>query len=1200
LAVAGPLKPTVNSGGKSLSFSDGKSTKFVFGDLQVNDAEGRALQARFETNAGGFAYVVDVENATFPVVIDPWVKRVNAWVGEGNQTYAQFGFSVGGAGDVNGDGYMDLIIGAPYYDTGQSDGGKAFVFYGSASGPSYTPDWTTELDQYRTYYGAAVAGAGDVNGDGYADVIVGASAYGEVFVYFGSAQGLSGAADWSYSPNQQSSDYGITVAGIGDVNGDGFDDIVVGDPLYDGAYTNEGAAYVHYGSATGPSSAPLILEDADQANAKFGNSVSGAGDVDGDGFNDVIVGASQFDGTLTEQGAIYIYRGSASGLSAVADWSVVFDQASTYFGHSVDGAGDVNGDGYDDILVGAYYYKEINYGEGAAFIFHGSSSGISCTADWFSGGSGNKNYGYSVSGAGDINGDGYADVIVGARNNSNGQDYEGQAFVFHGSSSGASPVADWVLEVDMRYAHLGWSVAGVGDVNADGYDDLLVGAYKDENNENIASNEPDEGRAYLYYGSPTGQPWRAEGEQAELFGYSVSSAGDVNGDGYLDVIVGAHYYDNGETNEGRALVYHGSPTGLSSSPDWTAEPNQAVAYFGHSVSNAGDVNGDGFDDVVVGAYRYDNGESDEGKVFVYHGSAGGLSSQTDGTMESDRASAYFGYSVSTAGDVNADGYDDVIVGAYQYNNGQVGEGKAFVYHGSATGLPAASNWDAESVADAGDVNGDGYDDVIVGSRYYTSGETYEGAAFVYHGSSSGLSSVYDWSAESNQAYTDFGYSVAGAGDINGDGYGDVVVGARDYDNANVNVGKAYAYHGSSLGLNSTPAWTAEADQAKAYFGTSVDGAGDVNADGYDDVIVGSSHNGTANEGRIYLYHGSGSGLFNLPDWTFETNASSSYLGTSVAAAGDIDNDGYDDVLAGAYNFILGTGRGRVYLLNTPDYDTDGDFIGDKSEYYNHGTDPADPDCDDDLLTDWEEVYKFGSNPHVPDSDADGLTDYQEAYIYGTNLTNADSDGDTYGDATDDLPLDSSEWVDTDSDGIGNNADLDDDNDGLADDEEITLGTDPLVTDTDGDGLSDHAEIITYNTNPLLIDTDTDGSSDYEEVVIRSTDPNDSDTDDDTYIDSSDIFPNDPTEWADNDSDGVGNNADSDDDNDGLTDAKETTLGTDPFVVDSDGDGPSDYVENHVGANPLSAAETVLVKVNYGYNSRGEVTGVLNTTITSDQ
>ena len=300
--------------------------------------------------------------------------------------------------------------------------------------------------------------------------------------------------------------------------------------------------------------------------------------------------------------------------------------------------------------------------------------------------------------------------------------------------------------------------------------------------------------------------WRAEANQAFAdFGWSVGAAGDVNGDGYDDVIVGAWAYDNGQTDEGRAFVFEGSATGLSTTPNWTAESNQASALFGYSVGTAGDVNGDGYDDVVIGAEQYSNGQSYEGRALVYHGSAVGLSSVPNWTAESDQTDAYFGASVRTAGDVNGDGYDDVVVGAPSYTNGQSNEGRAFVYHGSATGLSTTPDWTAESnevganfgnsVGTAGDVNSDRYIDVIVGAYHYQNGQNAEGGAFVYHGSPAGLSTSPNWTAESNQAFAFFGASVGTAGDVNGDGYSDVIVGAPYYDHGQTDEGAAFAYRG---------------------------------------------------------------------------------------------------------------------------------------------------------------------------------------------------------------------------------------------------------------------------------------------------------------------------------------------------------------------------------------------------------------------
>jgi len=642
------------------------------------------------------------------------------------------------------------------------------------------------------------------------------------------------------------------------------------------------------------------------------------------------VGAEGYDNGQTDEGRAYVYHGSATGLATSPDWTAESDQGGAHFGYSVSSAGDVNGDGYSDVIVGALDYDNGQYCEGRAYVFHGSSAGLSATPDWTAESAQvDARLGISVSSAGDVNGDGYSDVIVGAYLYDNGEIDEGRAYVFHGSAGGLSVAPDWTAEADQVDAGFGWSVSVAGDVNGDGYSDVIVGAVWYDN------GETNEGRAYVYHGSAAGlclnAGWTAESDQhAAYFGWSVSVAGDVNGDGYSDVIVGAVHYDNGEMLEGRAFVYHGSAGGLSMSPDWTAESNQEGARFGYSVSSAGDVNGDGYSDVIVGARMYNNGQPSEGRAYVYHGSATGLSVSPDWIAESDQNYAYFGVSVSSAGDVNGDGYSDVIVGAYQYDNGETDEGRAYVYHGSAAGLSLSPDWTAESdqqsallgwsVSVAGDVNGDGYSDVIVGAVWYDNGEDNEGRAYVYHGSAAGLSLAPDWTAESDQAGACFGWSVSVAGDVNGDGYSDVIVGANWYDNGQTDEGRAYVYYGSAAGLSLAPDWTAESDQAEAEFGRYVSTAGDVNGDGYSDVIVGAwkYDNGETDEGRAYVYHGSAAGLSLTADWTAESDQNNACFGRSVSTAGDVNGDGYSDVIVGAHQYENGQsweGRAYVYLGN---------------------------------------------------------------------------------------------------------------------------------------------------------------------------------------------------------------------------------------------------------------------------------------------
>jgi len=428
---------------------------------------------------------------------------------------------------------------------------------------------------------------------------------------------------------------------------------------------------------------PTWNTESDQANANLGYSVSRAGDVNGDGFQDVIVGAYRYDNGQTDEGRVYVYLGAASGLASFPTWSFESDQANANLGQSVSAAGDVNGDGFDDVIVGAPFYDDGETNEGRAYLFLGSASGLGATAAWTAeSNQANSEFGWSVSAAGDVNKDGFDDVIVGAFLYDDGQTNEGRAYAFLGSASGLALSAAWTAASDQANANFGYSVSDAGDVNKDGFDDVVVGAYHFDN------GEANEGRAYAFLGSASGlssvPSWVIESNQTNAeFGHSVSDAGDVNKDGFDDVVIGAPLYDNGQTDEGRAFVFFGSGSGLASSAAWTAESDLAGSNFGHSVSAGGDVDGDGFGDVLIGAPLYDNGQTDEGRAFVFLGSASVPAGTAAWTAESDQANSSFGSSVSNVGDVSGDGVDDVIIGAQLYDSGQTNEGRAFAFYGDA-------------------------------------------------------------------------------------------------------------------------------------------------------------------------------------------------------------------------------------------------------------------------------------------------------------------------------------------------------------------------------------------------------------------------------------------------------------------------------------------------------------------------------------
>ncbi len=423
--------------------------------------------------------------------------------------------------------------------------------------------------------------------------------------------------------------------------------------------------------------------DGEQTESNLGCAVASAGDVNGDGYDDIIVGASGFDNDEEGAGKGYLFYGSSEGPAAEADWHQEGVNRYHTFGESVSCAGDVNNDGYDDVVVGAWNYDQV-------FVYYGSELGLSDSSNWSAdfGADSREWFGWSVSTAGDVNGDGYDDIIVGMPSYGNGQSGEGRVLVFHGSENGLNATPNWTFELDQQDARLGYSVSTAGDVNNDGYSDVIVGAYNQGVFDSTGGNQAGEGHAHVFYGSASGlgcsPDWTAESNiVGAYFGYSVSDAGDVNGDGYDDVIVGAVGYDTGGLyNVGRAYVYHGSASGLNSSPNWTVAGTYQYAYLGSSVSSAGDLDGDGYDEVIIGADGKGTGSVSglAGQAFIYSGSCIGLNSESVFALDTGQADDQYGCSVSKAGDIDGNGTADVLVGARLYDTGSLTDAGCVYLH----------------------------------------------------------------------------------------------------------------------------------------------------------------------------------------------------------------------------------------------------------------------------------------------------------------------------------------------------------------------------------------------------------------------------------------------------------------------------------------------------------------------------------------
>jgi hypothetical protein len=485
---------------------------------------------------------------------------------------------------------------------------------------------------------------------------------------------------------------GLSVSSAGDVNGDGFDDLIVATPYAErpGGVESEGESYVVFGKASWAGTPSLDLATLDGTNGftligidaedKSGWSVSSAGDVNGDGFADLIVGVpfGESAGGAYNEGESYVVFGKTSWagtpsldpatLDGTNGFRLVGVDASENSGYSVSSAGDVNGDGFDDLIVATPYASAPgSSNDGETYVVFGKASWAGtpsldlATLDGTNGfrliGIDELDFsGWSVSSAGDVNGDGFADLMVGApsADSTGGATQEGESYVVFGKANWAGTPSLNLATLDGTngfrligidaYDNIGRSVSSAGDVNGDGFDDVIIGAPAAES----AAGANAEGESYVVFGKASwaGTPslnlatldgtngFRLIGvDLYDISGNSVSSAGDVNGDGFDDVIVGAREAESagGANYEGESYVVYGKAS-------WAGTPSLDLATLdgtngfrltgidegdrsGRSVSSAGDVNGDGFADLIVGAADAESagGSPNEGESYVIFG-----------------------------------------------------------------------------------------------------------------------------------------------------------------------------------------------------------------------------------------------------------------------------------------------------------------------------------------------------------------------------------------------------------------------------------------------------------------------------------------------------------------------------------------------------------------------------------------------------
>lgn len=654
-----------------------------------------------------------------------------------------FGFSLDTIPDIDGDGVVEILIGAPRAD---SDTGRAYLFSGA------------NLSLLQTYYASGPDGsfgfslqcADDFDGDGDIDVAIGSPfALNDrgIVQIFDATSGTPQAILYGNGVGEQ---FGHSIACPGDLNSDGLTDIVVGAPRAStGLVDSHGTV-----RAFSPAQNLQLWESTSVASGEwFGDSATTLGDINGDGIADCMFGAPHgrwASGTITG------YARILSGLDGQSIRRHNGTKLRDYFGSTVISVGDFDADGLDDYAIGAFESDAKGsaiYDSGSLYVYSAASGNLLLQLD---GNNISDRTAWSACSINDVNGDGYPEIIMGALYADTSM-RDGQYGLEIRKHTGENSGDDF-----------GRFVFAAGDIDADGYNDVAVGASAGDPNGLHGAGE------VHFYNGNSGQIMAIVGGSVpgNYLGVSFAQLGDLDGDGYLDYAIGSPMASpNGLLNAGQMSIYSGFDQSIILHMDGEAKNDR----LGNCLQNLGDLDGDGFPELAVGAYLDSQLLEKAGSVHILSLATGHRLAKLNGEGARD----YFGYSIAKIGDVDGDGISDMAIGAkYADPNGMSEAGSVYVYSGSDFSLLQRLDGEAkESLfgsAVVGDVdfNGDGFSDIVIAAKYAdVNGLTNAGKVYLFSGIDFSLLSVIEGTAPNNE----FGFAMATGFDYNGDGNPDLLV-----------------------------------------------------------------------------------------------------------------------------------------------------------------------------------------------------------------------------------------------------------------------------------------------------------------------------------------------------------------------------------------------------------------------------------------